>query len=64
MRALGEKENNLWMHGRGIIPLILKTTLQFRNSFTSDLVNLQRRLEGLSIQPSQRAELIKYSRRI
>jgi hypothetical protein len=35
-----------------------ENNLQFRNSFTSDLVNLQRRLEGLSIQPSQRAELI------
>jgi hypothetical protein len=31
---------------------------QFRNSFTSDIVNLQKNLEQLSIQPSQRAELI------
>lgn len=35
-----------------------ENNLEFRNSFTSDLVNLQRNLEALSIQPSQRKELI------
>jgi hypothetical protein len=36
-----------------------ENNIQFKNSFTSDLVNLQRNLEQLSVQPSQREELIK-----
>lgn len=35
-----------------------ENNLQFRNSFTSDLVNLEKNLEQLSVQPSQRKELI------
>jgi len=55
IKGKGQQFIDKWMGNNSVH---FENNLEFKNSFTSDLVNLQRNLEALSIQPSQRKELI------